>query len=117
MKKDILDLLFDINQHGYEAYLVGGFVRDYILGNGQNNDIDIATNAPTSFLLELFKDYKPKCFKYETIKFKYNEYNIDIAHFRKEEFHDDSLSVLLVDNLFDDSFLSPYRKDLFRYGF
>ena len=39
-----LKVLKDINSHGYKAYIVGGFVRDHILGI-ESNDIDITTNA------------------------------------------------------------------------
>ena len=37
------------------AYIVGGFVRDYLLGI-ESNDIDITTNATPKELQEIFKD-------------------------------------------------------------
>ena len=45
-----LKLLNEITCHSYKAYIVGGFVRDYLLGI-ESNDIDIATNATMVQLL------------------------------------------------------------------
>ena len=49
--KEILNKLYE---NGYEAYIVGGFVRDYLLGI-ESNDIDISTNAPIDVIKKLFK--------------------------------------------------------------
>ncbi|MEG1066432.1 MAG: [cytidine(C)-cytidine(C)-adenosine (A)]-adding enzyme, partial [Erysipelotrichaceae bacterium] len=48
--KDIINIL---HSNGYEAYLVGGCVRDSIL-NKSINDYDITTNALPSEMVELF---------------------------------------------------------------
>ena len=42
--KDTIDILKIFNKNGYEAYFVGGCVRDYLLGE-EFSDIDITTNA------------------------------------------------------------------------
>lgn len=42
---------------GYEAYLVGGCVRDYLL-NKPLHDVDITTNAVPNEILAVFSDYK-----------------------------------------------------------
>ena len=39
-----LKLLKDFSKNSYKAYIVGGFVRDYLMGV-ESNDIDITTNA------------------------------------------------------------------------
>ena len=44
MLKDALKLLNQIEEKGYKAYIVGGFVRDYVLGI-ISKDVDIATSA------------------------------------------------------------------------
>jgi tRNA nucleotidyltransferase (CCA-adding enzyme) len=47
----IVDKLYS---NGYEAYIVGGCVRDYVLGNKNPHDYDIVTNARPQETLELF---------------------------------------------------------------
>lgn len=49
LETSILDRLVE---HGYEAMVVGGAVRDWIIGK-DFNDIDIATNAPYDKLVEI----------------------------------------------------------------
>ena len=39
-----LKILKELTDHSYKAYIVGGFVRDQLLGI-ESNDIDITTNA------------------------------------------------------------------------
>ena len=51
--KSALEVLSVLNENGYEAYLVGGFVRDYLLGT-EGKDIDITTNALPQKVQELF---------------------------------------------------------------
>jgi len=50
-------VLQKIDKAGYDSYLVGGCVRDVILGI-KPKDIDIATNAPIDILEKLFKTHK-----------------------------------------------------------
>ncbi len=50
-----LKLLEEINAGGFQAYIVGGFVRDHILGIN-SNDIDITTNATPKEIKEIFTD-------------------------------------------------------------
>ena len=40
MQEKALKVLEEITNKGYKAYIVGGFVRDYLLGI-ESNDIDI----------------------------------------------------------------------------
>ena len=39
------ELIRKLSENGFEAYIVGGYVRDYLLGVN-STDIDISTNAP-----------------------------------------------------------------------
>lgn len=52
----IFELLEQINQRGYEAYLVGGAVRDSILGI-ESKDYDICTNMPLHQVKELYPNF------------------------------------------------------------
>ena len=84
MNKIIIKILKKIERKGYQAYIVGGFVRDKLLGKA-SFDVDITTNAPSEALEKIFK-IKPN--EYGVISLKVKNYNIDITSFRKEEYKD-----------------------------
>lgn len=54
---DVCKLIKLINSQGYEAYMVGGAVRDALFGQ-KIKDYDLCTNAHPQKLLKIFKNYK-----------------------------------------------------------
>ena len=50
-------ILSELENHGFEAYMVGGCVRDTIMGRDYH-DIDITTNALPDEILKVFSSYK-----------------------------------------------------------
>lgn len=84
MEYIIVKILKKIENRGYQAYIVGGFVRDKLLGI-TSYDVDITTNAESDVLERIFK-IKPNEFGVITLKVK--NYSIDITSFRKEEYKD-----------------------------
>ena len=48
-----------LKNNGYEAYIVGGYVRDYLLGI-DSRDIDICTNAKPKDLIKIFPKRRKK---------------------------------------------------------
>lgn len=82
MNNDIKKVLLKLERNGFEAYIVGGFVRDYLLGN-QSLDIDICTNALPKDIIKVFK-IKKGITNYGSISLKYGKYNIDITTYRTE---------------------------------
>lgn len=55
--KDAEHIIDRLNDHGYEAYVVGGCVRDSILGRTPN-DWDICTSATPDKVIEIFADHE-----------------------------------------------------------
>ena len=55
--KDAENIINRLNEHGYEAYVVGGCVRDSILGKTPN-DWDICTSATPDKMIEIFADHE-----------------------------------------------------------
>ena len=53
--KVAIEILNIISNNGYEAYIVGGFVRDKLL-DLNSNDIDITTNATYEEISNIFHD-------------------------------------------------------------
>ena len=54
LNANAISIMQTLNTAGYEAYLVGGGVRDFLLGQ-QPKDFDVATNATPEQILELFR--------------------------------------------------------------
>lgn len=86
MDKIIKSVLKKIEDNGFSAYIVGGYVRDYLLGI-QSNDIDICTNALPKDLHKLFPN-NTNSNNYGGFNLNYKKYNIDITTFRKELSYD-----------------------------
>lgn len=78
---EALDYLKKLNDNGYEAYIVGGYVRDKILGIN-STDIDITTNAKPKDISEIFNVSKKD--NLGVINIKTETLNVDITTFRKE---------------------------------
>ena len=83
MKPDIVSVLKNIEDNGFEAYVIGGYVRDKILGI-DSLDIDIATSALPKDLIKIFKVPMNHFIEYGNVKINTNTYRFDITTFRKE---------------------------------
>lgn len=87
--KVVDEILVDLNAKGYEAYCVGGFVRDTLLKR-QSFDVDITTNAPLSFLTHHFESYHPQVHAhFGNLTFNLDPYKIEITQYRQESHYDD----------------------------
>ncbi len=78
--KEILDKI--INE-GFECYIVGGYVRDYLLGY-DSKDIDICTNAKVEDLIKIFNGTGKPNKEYYSYHIKDGDYTYDITSYRKE---------------------------------
>ncbi len=102
MDKVIHNILKRIEDEGYEAYIVGGFVRDKLLGK-DSYDVDICTNARPMNLKDIFP-INQNSNGYGGFNLKIKRYNIDITTYRKEKAyvgHNPS-EVEYVNSLFED---------------
>lgn len=72
-----------LNESGYGAYAVGGFVRNSLLGLDVS-DIDITTSATPSEMLECFKKFKtyPTGLKHGTVTVNVFGENIEVTTYR-----------------------------------
>ncbi len=78
-----LEVLNKIESNGFKAYIVGGFVRDYLL-NIESNDIDITTNASIRDLQNIFEHITLKGEKFDGAIININNYSFEITSFRKD---------------------------------
>lgn len=84
MIKDSLDIIRKIQSHNYEAYYVGGCVRDALLLK-EPKDLDIATSATPDELKEIFPNCKlvGECFGVICVKTE-DDGDVEIATFRTD---------------------------------
>ncbi len=98
-----LEVLNILHKNNYEAYFVGGVVRDYLLGQSFN-DIDITTNALPNEVKRVFEKSYDTGIKYKTVTIKYNDYSFEITTFRKDTSYTDHRhpNVTITDSLKED---------------
>jgi len=78
-----------LNEKGYQAYFVGGFVRDFLLGI-PSSDIDIATSATPDEVTALFPGAKATGVKYGTVTVFTDGFGFETTTFRSEGGYQDS---------------------------
>lgn len=83
MKRITLEVLTKIHDYGYEAYAVGGYVRDMLLGI-KSNDIDLTTNATPMELKNIFPNIKISKENYGSTTLIYKKVRFEITTYRKE---------------------------------
>jgi len=81
--QDALPIMEQIEDAGFEAYFVGGSVRDYLL-NKQINDIDIATSAMPEEIKEIFPHTIDVGIEHGTVMVVWNQSKYEITTFRTE---------------------------------
>lgn len=103
-------VLVALEQAGYEAYLVGGCVRDSLLGR-EPADYDITTNAFPWEVQEIFPRNIPTGLQHGTISVIQDKTVIEVTTFRVEGNYEDHRRPDRV------SFVSNLRDDLMRRDF
>ncbi|MCL4146582.1 UNVERIFIED_CONTAM: hypothetical protein GTU68_060823 [Idotea baltica] len=109
--------MYRLNRNGFKGYLVGGAIRDILLGK-QPKDFDLATDATPKEIKNLFRNSRiiGKRFKLVHIYFKNNKI-IEVATFRDYEDEsnsneDDIPDLLPTDNNYGDEESDALRRDL-----
>lgn len=104
MIKTALKILKVIEENDFEAYIVGGCVRDYLM-NKSSIDVDICTNATPKDLKAIFKKIILPKKKYGSVRLIVNNIHFEITTFRKEDNylnHRVPVDVSYIDNLLPD---------------
>lgn len=99
-----LPVLKQINEASYEAYFVGGSVRDLLL-NRHIHDVDIATSAYPMEIKQIFKKTIDTGIKHGTVTVLYEGESYEITTFRTESGYQDFRRpdhVTFVQNLSED---------------
>ncbi|MEM7359248.1 MAG: polynucleotide adenylyltransferase PcnB [Pseudomonadota bacterium] len=109
ISENALKVVSDLQEAGYQAYLVGGCVRDLLLGN-KPKDFDVTTDATPEQIKKTFKNSRiiGRRFKLVHVRFGYEV--IEVATFRadasnreevgRNEMSEGDQGQLLRDNVF-----------------
>lgn len=103
----VLNTLID---SGYEAYIIGGCVRDSLMGI-MPHDFDIATSAHPENVQDLFEKTVPTGIKHGTVTVISGKTPVEVTTFRTESGYKDSRH---PDNI---HFVSSIKEDLSRRDF
>ena len=112
LHKDVSYLLSRLESAGYEAYAVGGFVRDAILGR-EAGDCDITTSALPEVIKSVFSDLRTvdTGIKHGTVTVLYGGTPYEITTYRVDGEYADNRHPNTV------SFTASLREDLARRDF
>ncbi|MBM7577413.1 CCA tRNA nucleotidyltransferase [Jeotgalibacillus terrae] len=105
-----LPVLKEIEKHGYEAFFVGGCVRDYLL-NRKINDIDIAVSATPEEIKMIFERTVDIGIDHGTVLVLHEAGQFEVTTFRTESGYSDSRRPDHVD------FVRSVNEDLKRRDF
>ncbi|WP_340574701.1 CCA tRNA nucleotidyltransferase [Staphylococcus aureus] len=97
-------ILEQIQDNGFEAYYVGGSLRDYVMGRNIH-DIDITTSATPDEIESIFSHTIPVGKEHGTINVVFNDENYEVTTFRAEEDYVDHRrpsGVTFVRDLYED---------------
>lgn len=104
------EILMKLEEKGFQAYIIGGFVRDYCIGK-KSLDVDICTDATPKEISAIFTDAIIPTEKYGAVTLIYKKIRFEIITFRKEIKYEDNrrpTEIYYINNL---------KEDLFRRDF
>ena len=81
LSQEALKVLYRLHRSGYAAYLVGGSVRDLLLGK-QPKDFDIATNARPQEIRSLFRNSRTIGRRFRLVHVYFRSGIVEVATFR-----------------------------------
>jgi len=112
LDQDAVKILKKLTKSGYESYLVGGCIRDILLGH-KPKDFDIATNATPDQIHKLFKRSRiiGRRFKLVHIMCSARKF-IEVATFRAGKVKTSNDGLVIRDNYY-----GSLKDDVFRRDF
>jgi poly(A) polymerase len=109
---NVLKVLYRLINANYVAYLVGGGVRDLLLGR-RPKDFDVATSAHPHEIRALFRNSRLIGRRFRLVHVFFGPTNIEVATFRRRAENDDREDLLIRH---DNTFGTP-QEDAFRRDF
>ena len=111
-----LKVLNRLNSAGFQAYLVGGSVRDLLLHKAPK-DFDVATNATPNQIRNLFRNARIIGRRFKLAHILYHREIIEVATFRGHEPVDDNQQTNDRGMLIRDNVYGTFEEDAWRRDF
>jgi len=114
--KSALKVLYRLNKAGYQAFLVGGCVRDAML-ELHPKDFDVATDATPEEVKALFGNCRPIGRRFRLAHVRFGREIIEVATFRAaanhehDDHHSDQEGRILRDNVYGSIDEDVWRRD------
>ncbi|WP_041522776.1 polynucleotide adenylyltransferase PcnB [Gilvimarinus agarilyticus] len=106
-----IKVMKQLGDHGYEAYLVGGGVRDLLLGQ-QPKDFDVATNAKPEQIKGLFRSARIIGRRFKIVHVRFGREIIEVTTFRgHHEAARNEHGMVLRDNVYGSVQSDAVRRD------
>ena len=105
---EIKKLMGLISTSGKECYIVGGAVRDFLLGHKNFIDIDLTTSLNVEVLIKIFKrnkiQFDDRASRYNCLTIRAQKKNIQITSFRKDiRTFGRAADIEIIDNIEEDA--------------
>ena len=105
---EIKDLMGLITTSGKECYIVGGAVRDFLLGDKDFIDVDLTTSLNVEVLIKIFKrnkiQFDDRVSRYNCLTIRSQKKNIQITSFRKDiRTFGRAADIEIIDNIGEDA--------------
>jgi poly(A) polymerase len=113
ISQQALKVLYGLKEAGFEAYLVGGCVRDLLLGH-EPKDFDVATNASPEQVHKLFRKSRLIGRRFKLVHVGFGREVIEVATFRappETDQHIDEQGKITRDNVFGTLEQDAWRRD------
>ena len=118
ISRSALKVMQRLGDAGYEAYLVGGGVRDLLL-NGHPKDFDVATDATPEQVKQVFRNSRIIGRRFRIVHVRFGREIIEVTTFRGHHDNDSSNhhasrsedGMLLRDNVYGDIRSDALRRD------
>ncbi len=105
-----------LTEHGFDAYLVGGCVRDLLLGNSPK-DFDVSTNARPEEVRDLFRNSRMIGRRFRIVHVRFGRDIVEVATFRGPHTIVDEGSHSEGGRILDDNVYGSFEEDVFRRDF
>ena len=116
ISSNALKVLNRLNSAGFQAYLVGGSVRDLLLHKSPK-DFDVATNATPNEVRQLFRNARIIGRRFKLVHILYHREIIEVATFRGHEPVDDNHQTNAQGMLIRDNVYGTLEEDAWRRDF